>query len=307
VSGAAPYRAPGGAPRIAFCVGAQKAGTTWLHAYYASHPEMHVPSVKEMHYFDGLYGPERDAVVERRRRRAAEQKAPCLAEIRAKLQGRLPYPSPAYNRVHLDIYFDDSGTHRRYWELLTDGRGDEPCAMDITPSYALIGAEGFAEILRVWPEARFVYLIRDPVARAWSSLRMAYLGQGGKRDRGVPLTRFVRDFLDGKQQHIHRRNDYAATVRALDAVVPPDQVHYAFYETLFTPEAVAALNRFLGVGAYPADFSSVVRPGQDLTLPAELQAALRAQAAPIYEFLRDRFGSALPAAYHLAPTAGAAE
>ena len=34
------------------CIGAQKAGTTWLHANLACHPQLFVPPQKEIHYFD---------------------------------------------------------------------------------------------------------------------------------------------------------------------------------------------------------------------------------------------------------------
>ena len=38
------------------CIGAQRAGTTWLYDLLASHPEVYVPSRrKEVHYFDWYY------------------------------------------------------------------------------------------------------------------------------------------------------------------------------------------------------------------------------------------------------------
>ncbi|RME99376.1 MAG: hypothetical protein D6773_13045, partial [Alphaproteobacteria bacterium] len=38
------------------CVGAQKAGTTWLARMLANHPEIFFTPVKEIHYFDHLAG-----------------------------------------------------------------------------------------------------------------------------------------------------------------------------------------------------------------------------------------------------------
>lgn len=34
------------------CIGAQKAGTTWLHENLKKHPQIHLPKRKELHYFD---------------------------------------------------------------------------------------------------------------------------------------------------------------------------------------------------------------------------------------------------------------
>ena len=36
-------------------IGAQRAGTTWLHSTLASHPEIWMPRIKEIHYFDRKY------------------------------------------------------------------------------------------------------------------------------------------------------------------------------------------------------------------------------------------------------------
>src|SRR3984957_2732032 len=37
------------------CIGAQKAGTTWLHKMLGQHPGAWLPPIKEIHYFDRLY------------------------------------------------------------------------------------------------------------------------------------------------------------------------------------------------------------------------------------------------------------
>ena len=38
------------------CIGAQKAGTTWLARILSSHPELFMSPVKELHYFDHVAG-----------------------------------------------------------------------------------------------------------------------------------------------------------------------------------------------------------------------------------------------------------
>ena len=38
-----------------FCVGAQKSGTTWLHDYLSSHPEVADAPLKEMNFFSDLH------------------------------------------------------------------------------------------------------------------------------------------------------------------------------------------------------------------------------------------------------------
>ncbi|MCU0854153.1 MAG: sulfotransferase, partial [Rhodobacteraceae bacterium] len=39
---------------ILFCVGAAKAGTSWLHRVLSDHPGCALRSIKELHFFDAL-------------------------------------------------------------------------------------------------------------------------------------------------------------------------------------------------------------------------------------------------------------
>ena len=41
---------------VLLCIGAAKAGTDWLHRQLSMHPECHLRSIKELHYFDALDG-----------------------------------------------------------------------------------------------------------------------------------------------------------------------------------------------------------------------------------------------------------
>jgi hypothetical protein len=40
---------------LLLCVGAQKSGTTWLHAQLKDHPEIGFSNVKEVHYFNTVH------------------------------------------------------------------------------------------------------------------------------------------------------------------------------------------------------------------------------------------------------------
>ena len=41
-----------GEPTVLICVGATKAGTSWLYDHLRVHPDCHLRSIKELHYFD---------------------------------------------------------------------------------------------------------------------------------------------------------------------------------------------------------------------------------------------------------------
>lgn len=43
-----------GDKKMFMCIGAQKSGTTWLHRQLRNHPQIWLPPVKELHYFDTI-------------------------------------------------------------------------------------------------------------------------------------------------------------------------------------------------------------------------------------------------------------
>lgn len=284
--------------RVLYCIGAHKAGTTWLYEAMRAHGDVHAPRIKEVHYWDAALPPHR-----RHHARRAEER---VAEIEARgALGRIArlHPGPAaraedavrYRRMFREI----GPKHRSYQAYLMGEWSGEPVVADVSPGYALLGAEAFAAMDALAPEARFVLAMRDPVARLWSNIRHS-------RSRGLLPEEFSGDLDAAFRHHLenprkapHRRSDYAATIRALEAAVPSDRVAYLFHETMFEPSELARLSRFLGIGPIAADPGRRVNPGFDAGVaPApELAARARRTFAPTYDFVAERFGDALPDAW----------
>ena len=44
---------------VFICIGAQKAGTTWLHAALSNYKDIGLPHIKELHYFDVKWLPKK--------------------------------------------------------------------------------------------------------------------------------------------------------------------------------------------------------------------------------------------------------
>ncbi len=111
------------AGRLGFVVGgAQKCGTTALHAYLCRHPELEMAREKETHFFD--------------EEAAVDWRAPDYGPLHAQFTG---------------------GTERLRGEAT-------PITLYWTPAYW--------RLLRYNPDIRFVFMLRDPVERAWSHWRM---------------------------------------------------------------------------------------------------------------------------------------
>ena len=139
-----PTRSPG--PDF-LCIGAHKAGSTWLYQQLDSHPDFWMPPVKELHYFDQLS----------RVRRAARPR--CRDERDRRFLERLQSLS-AEPGIDLENY----------------GRLFEPKASllsgDISPNYSTLSNEVIRQVVGYFPNLKVMFLARDPVERVWSHLSM---------------------------------------------------------------------------------------------------------------------------------------
>lgn len=279
-------------PTILFCIGAPKAGTTWLYDYLAGHPEVHLRTVKELHYFDMLFGGDEDFFRTRReaqRDKLRADRAEATGARRRKVARKL---EDLEERLALQPDEADAG----YYAYLTKGRKRQKIVGDVTPCYAALGPEGFARMERLPGEKKYVFLLRDPVDRAWSAARMVGLRRAerfGMKDIDTIYRVFDR-FLAAEPCEDDPRGDYAATLRALLEVVPRDRVHVEFYERLFTQDALDRLTAFLGIAPRAGDFGKVSNEGRRLDLDEDRRRRASDRLAPQYAFCDTFFEGRLP-------------
>lgn len=87
-----------------------------------------------------------------------------------------------------EAHFWDWNHHRGvewYRQLMTPKQAHKK-SMDFTPEYAFLPEHHIAECKRLSPTARVIYILRDPMARAVSALRMHLLWRFGP-DHDQPL------------------------------------------------------------------------------------------------------------------------
>ena len=277
--------------RVLYGIGAHKAGTTWIYEAMRTHPDVHATRIKEVHYWDAALPPHRRNHARRADERVAALRGP-LGRVARLHPGRAARAEDArrYQRMFREM---DAG-HRSYQAYLMAEWSGEPVVADVSPGYALLGPDAFAAMDALAPEARFVFVMRDPAARLWSNVRHS-------RSRGLlpadaDLAAAFCHFLANPQLAPHRRSDYAATIRALEAAVPRERIACLFHETMFEPSELARLARFLGIAPIAADPGRRVNPGSDgAEKPGpDLLARARETFAPTYDFVAERFGDAVP-------------
>ena len=264
-------------------IGAQKAGTTWLYRNLQEHPEVWLPPEKELHYFDEKRIARR-SLVGRVFGRTVEG-ARWRRQLRRHARGALRGTSFAELRW-LGRYFLLGWDDGWYASLFAPGHGRS--TGEVTPSYAILESEHVAGIRELLPEAKIVFLLRNPIERAWSHAMMEVRNTGASEaDRDD----FLRHFEEPRSR---LRTDYARTIEVWASHYPADQIFVGFLEDIhFHPEELLTrVCRFLGVA--PLDrwpnAASRVYGGSGATIPGELAVALaELYRAPLHE-LASRFG-----------------
>lgn len=289
-----------GDPAIMICVGATKAGTSSLYRYLHDHPDCHMRSVKEIHYFDTVENEDYAFQFD------------VFARLRADLVRRQDVARQNRNRwkvANLDRQIKDVDEIVRILELgedgvsdylfyLLDGIGDKKLAGDITPGYGLLSEDRLRDMAHMAPDVRFVFLMRDPVERLWSHVRMQAKRQRRPGEEvAVKAKRIMNRVVNRDlEKHIAPRGDYAGIIEKLKRAVPEDKLLVGFTEDLLTGEGLGTLCRFLGIAERPVEKDPHAHEGVKLELSDKQRHEAARFLAPQYAYVEKTFGK-LPAGW----------
>lgn len=266
--------------------GAQKAGTSWLFRHLAEDPDVYASPIKELHFFDAWLGPRRLAVFDR----SYGEKA---AQMRRPLP-RLAAPRMSRAVIERAEMSEDRMAYLRYFAARVRR---ERFLLEFTPGYSLLDERGWSRARRFLERAgltvRPIFLMRDPVERHMSALRMQQ-----RKGLIADARAAFRCSLEWPAYRAHGRYDQALT--ALWRAFGEHGVVVGFYEHVFAaPERhLRALTDTLGLAWRAPDVSHRVNAAD---APSTLSAADRAAGAAafrdVYDFVNARFGAEKPASW----------
>ena len=265
---------------VCLCVGAAKAGTTWLHSQLSAHPDCHFRSIKELHYFDALD----EGRLSKNLQRIRARQVGLLERTEA---GMTATPEQVARIADggdwLDVLALGQEDTDAYLAYLRKGAAPGQIVGETTPAYAMLSAERLARMARMAPDVRFLYLLRDPVERLWSHVRMI----AGRRDvDGIPTARrcdrILARVISGEESQIVRRSDYAGALKRLAAAVAPAKLLVEVFEEMVRGDGLARICDFLGIGR--AEPSPVpVHAGQTLAMTPDQRRRAAHWLAPQYD------------------------
>lgn len=279
----------GNVPVILMCVGATKAGTTWLHDQLSAHPDCYLRTIKEYHYFS-IHEPAHwdNKIAETETEIAALESTAVLTAYQTRRLDDL--------RSFLPVILPRIVDPAAFGAYLRAAPPSTKLVGDFTPAYSIMQGK-FLQPIKAMDGAlkdgalKVVYLMRDPLARLWSHIRMsAARTSPHKYDTACAdlLQRVISGQEDGGIRGIVRRGDYAVNLPKLQRIFGESLI-VMFTEDLFTKSGFNRLLAFLGLAPASADFEKRVHEGRSVPMPAALRAGALRFLRPQYDFVAQRF------------------
>ena len=265
------------------CIGAQKSGTTWLARMLAEHPDLFLTPVKEIHYFDDVADITEHLSNKKRRSRYRKYHQRLWTQWHRFGEHRRQW---AWYRDYMASPTDDA-----WYVRLFEHRGAKPFAGEVTPEYAILGRDGMEHIKRLAPDARVLFIMRNPIARAWS--QVLHQCRARQLDANRQSTEAIVSML--AEPHFARFCDYTATLDDMAAVFASEQTLTMFYEDLHADrlEALRHVCQFIGIRFDPGWFGELGRrfnTSQEAALPDAVRDHMRELYRPQVDGVRRRLG-----------------
>jgi hypothetical protein len=246
------------------CVGAQKAGTTWLYEALSGLGTVNFGVTKEYHVWDAVLSPE------------FQEQLLTKDVLRERLTG---------SGIRF-LMQNEPGYYAQYFNHLLDS--GYALTGDITPSYGTLSVAELDQVRAclsaIHARLRVVFVMRDPFERCWSAARM----RKRNNDIGDPVEEVLLTSYQTPQFAIRTRYDH--TVRNLRAVFSADELYFGLYESMHTDAELKRLSDFLGVSLDPQ--SSAIRynaVSKTEPISMETRAMVQTFYRDVYEYCWQEF------------------
>jgi hypothetical protein len=263
------------------CIGAQKAGTTWLYSMLAQNPSIWMPPLKEVHYFDQVGATN----VDKKRRRARIDR---LARRTERSGGK---GSKGDGKVELlrGLAGEDMLSEEWYRNVFSHPDRIGRISGEITPSYLAMEDEKVAYVKQLLPQAKILLIVREPRSRNISQVKMAAsrskLAEPSQADWETFLGRLAGRGL----------GEYSRNIPVWQKYFDPQQLLILPFGPIKTDPAgmIGAIETF--IGAKPFDgyeaLDEQVHKTKEVPVPDWVAERAGELAKPQIEYLINTFGT----------------
>ena len=263
------------------CIGAQKAGTTWLYSNLKHISGVAMPPLKEIHYFDEIYKNEKSSLLSRFAAKEGMNQWWWKKQLIRSLK-RIRQTKSIKNTIWYFKYFFMPRNYIWYKNLFSGSK--DKISGDITPDYCILDKKMIASIYEQYPNLRIIYLIRNPVDRAWSALKMRYV-----KRRGYDMDKINEGLIEEYYEKFAAFNNIEWTIGNWTTYYPRDQFYIGIYDEL-VENPIVFFNKILSHLGLSPDYDTekiqrVVFKGVSGQIPADLKLILYKKSIGQMKFL----------------------
>jgi len=215
-------------------VGAPRAGTTWLYELLRVHPELWMPPIKELHYFDSL-DPSQSL---HRKTQSQRFRIKRYAILRLKhylasyinflVRKNLFDKSVIKTDLAFDYKFFGPGENLDWYKSLFETAADKGLISgEFTPDYGLMQPNLAMLLPQIRADLKVILMLRDPVERTWSNA-VFYVTRRLKIDiNTVSIEQWIEYCF---RPQCLDRSDYLRMYNTLIDVLPKEQIFIGFFD-----------------------------------------------------------------------------
>ena len=279
-------------------IGAPRSGTSWLAKNLSRHPEVWTPPLKELHYFDQRVGePSFGAPVARLlAKQDADEWYPWVWRYQLKARLRSHWERLDPKALLWDLrFFARSPSDRWYASLFRGGKGKT--TGEVTPQYSILEEEGVARIQSLMPDARILFLMRNPIERAYAAsvwrihMLIARDLLKGQTVEAATEAQLLEGF---DHPEVRAETDYLQILEKWQRFYPDEQIFVGFIEDIhFHPvRLLRHIYRFIGVDASYAQqvLKGRVNARSPKQMPSSAATYLSRRYHEDLRLLSERFG-----------------
>ena len=240
-----------------------------------------MPPFKEVHYFDHLY------LEEVRKWTHGHIKNGVKDSMRWHVKNDKIYLE--YFKYLTDIALVEPFTEDWYYRCFNRDSAKNKKLGDITPEYCTIPEDGINYIKNLLGEnVKIIYIIRDPLSRALSQLRMNVTRQGKEND-GLDVWNH-----EASEPVLLQRGDYATFIPRWKKLIDSSNILFIPFKKIKSSpkEILEEVERFIGVSNFSfSGLNNKVHKTKSAEVPESIIAKLEQAVKPQYDFLKNNFDS----------------
>jgi len=265
------------------CFGTTRSGTTFLYKHLRDHPQVWLPPQKELHYFSY----QRDhGFANRKHLKHLRKLVPAARDAMHGKRGTTA--ELAWQARYLFGPRSDA-----WYRSLYDMTGPLVTGQ-IEPTYAVIGPDAVDSVHTMFPDVRLIYMMRDPIERAWSSVTKS---TAKNKNRSMDEVTDA-DMFEKLDRSAIRMSTYIDHIERWERGFPEREILYGFYDEIVEdPSAfIARICAFIGIDAPTGtDAEEMRRPINDTTrfkveIPPKIELYMAEKLVEPTRRLHDRFG-----------------